>query len=58
MGSKRTGALAPENARAIFEEVEGRRLYAMNIPAEYGGGGLSAVDTMLVEESSDTRRTS
>jgi acyl-CoA dehydrogenase len=45
-----TGHLAPEKARAIFEKSRDLGLYAMNIPEEFGGGGLSAVDTMLVEE--------
>ncbi|MCB2100289.1 MAG: acyl-CoA dehydrogenase family protein [Rhodobacterales bacterium] len=45
-----TGVLAPETARAIFEKSRALGLYAMNIPEEFGGGGLSAVDTMLVEE--------
>jgi len=45
-----TGKLAPEKAREIFEKSKALGFYAMNIPAEYGGGGLSAVDTMLVEE--------
>ncbi len=49
-GIEATGALAPEDARAIFEKSKALGFYAMNIPAEYGGGGLSAVDTMLVEE--------
>jgi len=44
------GALDPAIARAIFEKSRALGFYAMNIPAEYGGGGLSAVDTMLVEE--------
>jgi acyl-CoA dehydrogenase len=42
--------LDPEKARAIFEKSRAIGLYAMNIPTEYGGGGLSAVDTCLVEE--------
>ncbi len=42
--------LDPAIARAIFEKSRALGLYAMNIPAEYGGGGLSAVDTCLVEE--------
>ncbi len=42
--------LDPDKARAIFEKSRALGLYAMNIPAEYGGGGLSAVDTCLVEE--------
>ncbi len=44
------GRLAPERARTIFEKSRALGFYAMNIPTEYGGGGLSAVDTMLVEE--------
>ncbi len=45
-----TGALAPETARAIFEKSRDLGFYAMNIPEQFGGGGLSAVETMLVEE--------
>jgi acyl-CoA dehydrogenase len=45
-----SGELAPGKAREIFEKSRAFGFYAMNIPAEYGGGGLSAVDTMLVEE--------
>ena len=44
------GALDPAIARSIFEKSRALGLYAMNIPTEYGGGGLSAVDTCLVEE--------
>jgi len=44
------GALEPERARAIFEKSRSLGLYGLNIPAEFGGGGLSAVDTMLCEE--------
>lgn len=47
---ERTGALDPAKARAIFEKSRALGLYAMNIPEEHGGGGLSALDTMLVEE--------
>jgi acyl-CoA dehydrogenase len=47
---ERTRALTPETARAIFEKSKALGLYAVNIPAEYGGGGLSAVDTCLAEE--------
>lgn len=43
-------ALDPVKARAIFEKSKAVGLYAINIPAEYGGGGLSTVDTCLVEE--------
>jgi acyl-CoA dehydrogenase len=42
--------LDPAIARSIFEKSRALGLYAMNIPTEYGGGGLSAVDTCLVEE--------
>lgn len=45
-----TGVLAPQKARAIHEKSKALGLYAMNIPAEHGGGGLSAVDHMLCEE--------
>jgi acyl-CoA dehydrogenase len=45
-----TGQLDPATARAIFEKSRALGFYAMNIPVEYGGGGLSATDTMLVEE--------
>lgn len=44
------GALSPELAREVFEKSKGLGLYAMNIPEKFGGGGLSALDTMLVEE--------
>jgi acyl-CoA dehydrogenase len=42
--------LDPAKARAIFEKSKALGLYAVNIPVEYGGGGLSAVDTCLAEE--------
>ena len=45
-----SGVLAPEDARRIFETSKALGLYAMNVPEEFGGGGLSALDTMLVEE--------
>ena len=44
------GRLDPAVARAIFEKSRSLGLYATNIPEAYGGGGLSAVDTCLVEE--------
>ena len=46
----REGTLAPETARAIFEKSQALGLYATNIPAAFGGGGLNAFDTMLLEE--------
>ncbi|MDV7270925.1 acyl-CoA dehydrogenase family protein [Thioclava sp. A2] len=47
---EQSGALAPEKAAAIFRKSSELGLYGMNIPEEHGGGGLSALDTMLVEE--------
>jgi acyl-CoA dehydrogenase len=44
------GALAPETARAIFEKSSALGLYAMNVPTELGGGGLSTVQYCLTEE--------
>ena len=44
------GALDPAKAREIFEKSRALGLYGMNIPEAHGGGGLSALDTMLVEE--------
>lgn len=37
-------------ARDLFQKSRANGMYAMNIPEEFGGGGLSALDTMLVEE--------
>jgi acyl-CoA dehydrogenase len=45
-----TRQLDPAKARDIFEKSRALGLYAVNIPAEYGGGGLSAIDTCLAEE--------
>lgn len=45
-----TGRLDPEKAKTIFNKSKALGFYAMNIPEEYGGGGLSAVDTCLTEE--------
>jgi acyl-CoA dehydrogenase len=47
---ERTRALPTEIAHAIFEKSRALGLYAVNIPTEFGGGGLSAVDTCLAEE--------
>jgi acyl-CoA dehydrogenase len=47
---ERTRQLDPEKARDIFQKSKALGLYAVNIPAEYGGGGLSALDTCLAEE--------
>jgi acyl-CoA dehydrogenase len=45
-----SGMLSADKARAIFEKSKALGFYAMNIPERYGGGGLCALDTMLVEE--------
>ena len=47
---ERAGSLDPAKAQAIFEKSRALGLYGMNIPEEHGGGGLSAFETMLVEE--------
>jgi acyl-CoA dehydrogenase len=47
---ERTRELDPAKARDIFQKSKALGLYAVNIPTEYGGGGLSAVDTCLAEE--------
>jgi acyl-CoA dehydrogenase len=47
---ERERRLDPVKAQAIFGKSRALGLYAMNIPTAYGGGGLSAVDTCLVEE--------
>jgi acyl-CoA dehydrogenase len=44
------GRLDEATARAIHEKARALGLYAMNVPEEHGGAGLSAVDTMLAEE--------
>lgn len=43
-------SLDPAKAREIFDKSKALGLYAINIPVEYGGGGLSALDTCLAEE--------
>jgi acyl-CoA dehydrogenase len=49
-GVEDQGALDPATARQIFEKSKALGLYAANIPVDLGGGGLSTVDTCLVEE--------
>lgn len=49
-GIEAKGYLEPALARRIFEKSRANGMYGMNIPQEFGGGGLSALDTMLVEE--------
>ena len=47
---ERTRASFRRSRARIFEKSKALGLYAVNIPTEYGGGGLSAVDTCLAEE--------
>lgn len=44
------GALDDATAKAIFEKASALGLYGMNIPDEFGGGGLSCLDQMMCEE--------
>jgi len=45
-----SGQLDPTRARAVQGKSRALGLYALNIPAELGGGGLSALDRILCEE--------
>ncbi len=47
---ERTGALEAADAERIFEASRALGLYAINMPTELGGGGLSTLDWMLAEE--------
>ncbi len=49
-GIEETGALDRVTALAIHEKAKALGLYALNIPAELGGGGLSVLDRILCEE--------
>jgi acyl-CoA dehydrogenase len=44
------GELSQAQAQALHDRARALGLYAMNMPAECGGGGLSVVDRMLCEE--------
>ena len=44
------GMLEPEKAREIFLKSRDLGFYAMNMPEEVGGGGLSAVDMCLAAQ--------
>ncbi|MBV6274339.1 acyl-CoA/acyl-ACP dehydrogenase [Alcaligenaceae bacterium CGII-47] len=44
------GFLDPSKAQAIHEKSKALGLYAMNMPVELGGGGLSNLDRILCEE--------
>ena len=46
---ERTGELREELRRSIMEKAKGLGLYAFNMPAELGGGGLDAVSQCLVD---------
>jgi acyl-CoA dehydrogenase len=45
-----TGALDPGVARAIHQHAKALGLYALNMPAALGGGGLSHLDRIVCEE--------
>lgn len=45
-----TGHLSDEKARAIHAKSKELGLYALNMPAELGGGGLSNIDRIICEE--------
>ncbi len=45
-----TGELPQAQARALHEKARALGLYALNMPAELGGGGLSTFDRILCEE--------
>ncbi len=47
---EQSGNLDAAKAKHIFEKSKALGLYALNISAELGGGGLSAVERMLCEE--------
>ena len=49
-GVEETGRLDEASARAVHAKAKALGLYAMNMPAELGGGGLSTVDRILCEE--------
>ncbi|MDO9145182.1 acyl-CoA dehydrogenase family protein [Rhodoferax sp.] len=44
------GFLAKEKALAVFNKSKELGLYALNMPAELGGGGLTALDRIICEE--------
>jgi acyl-CoA dehydrogenase len=47
---ERTGRVPPRALETIKAKAQKLGLYAMNMPAEVGGGGLSCVEHCLVEE--------
>ena len=44
---ERTGVLEPEMAHDIHAKAKALGLYAMNIPEQFGGGGLSAMPGVI-----------
>ncbi|WP_425053452.1 acyl-CoA dehydrogenase family protein [Psychromarinibacter sp. S121] len=49
-GIEDTGVLDDATAKAVFEKSSALGLYGMNVPEEFGGGGLSCLDQMMLEE--------
>ena len=49
-GLENDGGLAHDKALAIHNKAKELGLYALNMPAELGGGGLSNLDRILCEE--------
>ena len=49
-GIEARGHLDADTARTVFAKANALGLYALNMPAEHGGGGLSTVDRILCEE--------
>jgi acyl-CoA dehydrogenase len=49
-GVEENGFLAKATATAIHEKAKELGLYALNMPAELGGGGLTVLDRILCEE--------
>ena len=49
-GVEDAGELDRASAEGIHRKAKSLGLFAMNMPAEHGGGGLSAVDRILCEE--------
>lgn len=49
-GIEDSGALSTTAAQAVHTKAKALGLYAMNMPTEHGGGGLSTLDRILCEE--------
>jgi acyl-CoA dehydrogenase len=49
-GIEESGYLSNAVAQAVFEKAKALGLYALNIPSDLGGGGLSVMDRILCEE--------